>query len=445
MKKSNEPRLLNDFIYKGLRKRIILATVIISLVLASIVYLTNFKQIDDSIADIALDRTERFSLVFTNLLNDPENLDPQAIHNAIIRFSNTRSQNQLGKFIHIVIFDTLGNPITQISKADTDVVKEITKISDENKDKLKSISTAYLQSFKIKNHHHEYIQVPLWNASGKKAAVVEGVFRISDNAINTIWKKTFLTIAFAVGIVLITGLILYPVITQLTKRLAGYSDALLTSNLETIKVLGSAIAKRDSDTDAHNYRVTIYAIHLAKESGLDPLKIQSLIKGSFLHDVGKIGIRDNVLLKPGRLDKAEFDIMKTHVNHGNDIISGADWLSDATCVVLSHHEKFDGSGYPQGLKGNDIPIEARIFAIVDVFDALTSKRPYKEPFSYEKTLEILEESKGSHFDPELLTTFLGISKSLYEKYTGRDDDNLKDDLSDLVTIYFSSGLATLRY
>lgn len=164
-----------------------------------------------------------------------------------------------------------------------------------------------------------------------------------------------------------------------------------------------------------------------------------------MHDVGKIGIRDNVLLKPGRLDNDEFDIMKTHVNHGNEIIAGAKWLSDAAGVVFCHHEKYDGSGYPEGLKGNDIPIEARIFAIIDVFDALTSKRPYKEPFSYERTLEIMEESKGSHFDPALLTTFLGISKTLYDKYSGRDDDMLKHELNELVTVYFNSGMATLHY
>ncbi|VAX01131.1 Response regulator [hydrothermal vent metagenome] len=313
---------MSDFVYKGLRKRIIIATVIISVVLASIVYLTNYRQIDTSVADIARDRAERFNLVFDNLLNDPANLDPDAIRNALIKFSNTHTQNHIGEFIYVTIFDKNANAITQMAEADAEAMIEITEISKSNNDRLKSTTTTYLQSFQIDNRYHVYIQVPLWNSSGNISAIVEGIFRVSDEAINTIWTKTFLTILFAIGIVMITAIILYPVITRLTKRLARYSDALLTSNLETIKVLGSAIAKRDNDTDAHNSRVTIYAILLAKEINLDPLKIQSLIKGAFLHDVGKIGIRDNVLLKPGRLDNDEFDIMKTHVNHGNEIIAG---------------------------------------------------------------------------------------------------------------------------
>ena len=117
--------------------------------------------------------------------------------------------------------------------------------------------------------------------------------------------------------------------------------------------------------------------------------IRILIKGAFLHDVGKIGIRDNILLKPGRLDEEEFEEMKRHVNHGLDIISKSAWLNEASAVVGSHHEKYEGNGYPAGLKGEAIPVLARIFAIADVFDALTSHRPYKKPLSYEETIDIL--------------------------------------------------------
>ena len=443
--KPEKSRSLREFVYKGLRKRIMLATVLIAAVLSIIVYLNNYRQIDENVESIALDRTERFNLIFIDLLKDPENLNNDAIHNALVRFSNIRSQNSLGEFVHVEIFDTMGQSVTLSSLAEPEALVTIKEISKANQDKLKTVTTTYLENFKIDGRYHIYLQIPLWNAKGNVAAVAEGVFRVSDEAISTIWKKSLLTMLLVIGIVLITSFILYPVITRLTNRLANYSEDLLESNLETIRVLGSAIAKRDSDTDAHNYRVTIYAIYLAKEIGLDGLTIQSLIKGSFLHDVGKIGIRDNILLKPGKLDEDEFDVMKTHVNHGNEIIAGARWLNDASGVVFAHHEKFDGSGYPSGLKGLDIPVEARIFAIVDVFDALTSKRPYKEPFSYEKTVQILEESKGSHFDPDLLAAFLRIANNLYEKYCGREDDNLKQELVELIAEYFSSGLETLRY
>lgn len=171
---------------------------------------------------------------------------------------------------------------------------------------------------------------------------------------------------------------------------------------------------------------------------MNPHEIQGLIKGAFLHDVGKIGVRDNILLKPGKLDHDEFEIMKTHVPHGMDIVKRSTWLKDATDVVGYHHEKFDGNGYYEGLNGTQIPIVARIFAIADVFDALTSKRPYKEPFSFQKTMEILEESSGTHFDPDLLDAFNKIAKGLYDNFSGREDDTLKDTLKEITRSYFSS-------
>jgi HD-GYP domain-containing protein (c-di-GMP phosphodiesterase class II) len=193
-------------------------------------------------------------------------------------------------------------------------------------------------------------------------------------------------------------------------------------------VLGSAIAKRDNDTDIHNYRVTIYSIRIAEEMNLDYDEIRTLIKGAFLHDVGKIGISDAILLKPSNLTPGEFEVMKLHVRHGIDIVSRSDWLRDAGLVVGNHHEKYDGTGYLAGSKSDEIPRVARIFAVADVFDALTSKRPYKEAYPYEKTMEILEKSRGSHFDPEILDVFIRIAPSLYEAYANRDDDKPRSDL-----------------
>jgi HD-GYP domain-containing protein (c-di-GMP phosphodiesterase class II) len=162
-----------------------------------------------------------------------------------------------------------------------------------------------------------------------------------------------------------------------------------------------------------------------------------VIKGSFLHDVGKIAISDNILLKPGKLSHEEFEIMKTHIQHGVDIIESYDWLKDAAIVVQYHHEKFNGGGYGVGLKGYDIPIGARIFAIVDVFDALTSKRPYKEPVSFEETMRILNEGKGTHFDPDVLEAFNKIAWPLYSEISNTDDSALEGILNKLIDKYFS--------
>ena len=170
------------------------------------------------------------------------------------------------------------------------------------------------------------------------------------------------------------------------------------------------------------------------------LTIQGLIKGAFLHDVGKIAIRDAVLLKPGRLDEQEFEHMKTHVLHGTEIVNRSSWLTDAQDVVEFHHEKFDGSGYDAGLEGEAIPIVARIFAIADVFDALTSRRPYKEPFSFEQAVEILEEGRASHFDPDLLDAFLNIARAQYDHLAARDEETPREELGEILRQYFSGGL-----
>ena len=135
--------------------------------------------------------------------------------------------------------------------------------------------------------------------------------------------------------------------------------------------------------------------------------------------------------------------MKTHVDHGLEITDRASWLKDAQSVVGGHHEKFDGAGYPAGLQGEHIPLAARIFAITDVFDALTSRRPYKEPMSFEESMQILDSGRGSHFDPELVDTFRNIARSLYDTYSGKDDQLPKDRLEAMTQDYFKGQVTDL--
>jgi HD-GYP domain-containing protein (c-di-GMP phosphodiesterase class II) len=248
---------------------------------------------------------------------------------------------------------------------------------------------------------------------------------------------------YVVGLIIATTLVIYPIIGRLLGRLSRQTVKLLDSNLEILNVLGGAIAKRDSDTDAHNYRVSVYSVCLAEAVNVPRDQIQSLIKGALLHDVGKLGIRDNILLKPGKLTEDEFSVMKTHVEHGMEITDRASWLKDAQAVVGGHHEKYDGAGYPAGLKGEAIPITARIFAITDVFDALTSRRPYKEPLPYDETMQIMKSGRNSHFDPKLLDAFFAIARDLYDTYSGKDDHKPRERLAAMTDEYFKRNIADL--
>jgi len=265
----------------------------------------------------------------------------------------------------------------------------------------------------------------------------EGIYKISEQQMNALFERIITAVAQVVAVVIAVTFLLYPIIIALNRDVIKSNRDLLTANIDMLRVLGEAIAKRDSDTNSHNFRVTIYAITLARGIGLNRKQSQALIKGAFLHDIGKIGIRDNILLKPDKLDDEEFRIMNQHVPYGVEIIKNSHWLNDARDVVEYHHEKYDGSGYLQGLSREDIPLVARIFAIVDVFDALTSRRPYKEPFSLQKSLQIMQKGAARHFDPVLLAAFENIANDLYLQYSGIEDEKfLRQRLDNLISRYF---------
>ncbi len=179
------------------------------------------------------------------------------------------------------------------------------------------------------------------------------------------------------------------------------------AQVDIIHKLVTAAEFRDNETGEHIKRMSNYAGTIAKKMGLSEEDVQILILAAPLHDIGKIGISDNILLKPGKLNAKEFDEMKRHPVIGAEILTGEHPLIvSGREIALSHHEKWDGSGYPYGLAGKDIPIFGRICALADVFDALTSSRPYKKAWSMEKALAFISANSGSHFDPEIVTAFL---------------------------------------
>jgi len=237
--------------------------------------------------------------------------------------------------------------------------------------------------------------------------------------------------------VLLTGAVLYPVLLRLHAQDQRRQREVLESHIAMMEALGRAIARCDSDSDSHNFRVAWIAATLAEAVGLHGTRMQELIVGSFLHDVGKIGVPDHILLKPGPLSEEEMRIMRTHVGIGEDIVSGAGWLGGGQAVVAGHHEKWDGSGYPRGLKGTDIPLVARIFAIADVFDNLCSRRPYKEPLPLDAALQELRNGAGRHFDPHLVQVFEELASSIYRTITESSEEQLRELLERMVRKHFA--------
>ncbi len=213
---------------------------------------------------------------------------------------------------------------------------------------------------------------------------------------------------------------------------------LLDQNVRTAQMLGHAVALRDHDTGAHNMRVAFYAGLLGEALEFDRLTIQGLMKGAFLHDVGKIAIPDSILLKPGRLTDEEFAEMRRHPGLGAQLLEDLSWFEDAVPVVRHHHERFNGTGYPDGLGGSNIPVVARAFAIIDVFDALVSDRPYKQAFPLDKAVALLGAGAGTQFDTGLVSVFVRIAPPLHEKVSGQAPMEVQPHLEDLRRRHFGA-------
>ncbi|MBK5942154.1 response regulator [Halochromatium roseum] len=205
-----------------------------------------------------------------------------------------------------------------------------------------------------------------------------------------------------------TQLALYDQNRILDIKVREQTAQLHETRLAIIRRLGRAAEYKDNETGLHVIRMSHYAAIIGRAIGMDERNVDLLLNAAPMHDVGKIGIPDSILQKPGKLTPEEWDVMRTHAQIGADIIgdaSDSELLKMARVVALTHHEKWDGSGYPNGLAGEQIPQVGRIVAIADVFDALTSVRPYKPAWPVERALELFRDSQGSHFDPDLVPVF----------------------------------------
>lgn len=208
----------------------------------------------------------------------------------------------------------------------------------------------------------------------------------------------------------ITRLNRYKKLLQERTRLQEAHEQLLAAYEATIASLSHAMDLRDHETEGHSQRVAELTVKLAQALGMSEGQIVHLRRGALLHDLGKIGIPDSILHKPGRLTEEEWIIMRRHPQFAHDILSPIEYLHPALEIPYSHHEKWDGTGYPHGLKGEQIPLAARLFAVIDVWDALTSDRSYRPAWSSEAAQNYIHEQAGQHFDPQVVDLFFKIIK-----------------------------------
>jgi len=202
--------------------------------------------------------------------------------------------------------------------------------------------------------------------------------------------------------------------TLVERKAAKLQDALISlkeAHLDSVMALTGAIDAKDPFTRGHSSRVRRMSLEMGLETGFKEQRLEALIFGAILHDIGMIGIRDEIIRKQGPLTPQEYEHIREHPSIGAKILEGINFFTDKILMIRNHHERFDGSGYPDGLMGEAIPLEVRIISVADAFDAMTSKRPYREAMSHEDALKELKRFRGKQFDPEILEVFL--SKRIY--------------------------------
>ena len=203
-------------------------------------------------------------------------------------------------------------------------------------------------------------------------------------------------------------------VEERTKQLEKARHRIEMTYDETLEALGAALDLRDNESAGHSRRVTLYCLEMAKGLGCSEEQLKQIARGAYLHDIGKIGTPDAILLKPGKLTEEEKAIMETHVRIGYNLVSRIAFLTAAAEIVLTHQERYDGTGYPQGLIGKEIPLGARIFAVADTLDAMTSDRPYRRALPSSAAREEIIRESGQQFDPEVVQVFRSLPEEVWE-------------------------------
>lgn len=405
--------------------RLFIGWLLISFVTGSGIFLIESRRVDEAIIALAASSSQQFPSETVETRNPPPS-QMASLHLIAARFVKDNYVLIKGYDREGAMLFDVENPVYSAIGAELSAYPF--DFPRDNQSHFKKIS--------IDGKTLVQLQRPLKSPDGAISGHFEAVFVITANDLTRLNQDLNRFVVTALLCVLCTTLLLYPIIVSLNRKLIRFSDKVIKGNLEIVTVLGAAIAERDSDTGDHNYRVTLYAIRLAEILGIEKVDMRALILGAFLHDVGKIGIRDNILLKPSTLSDEEIAIMHTHVQLGVGIIQTSEWLQAARDVIECHHERFDGSGYLKGLRGENIPLVARIFCVVDVFDALTSKRPYKDAWPVEDAVSILRRDSGSHFDPTLVAIFSPIAADLYRQYGLASETELNTALRQLVKRHY---------
>ncbi len=323
---------LRTFVKRVLVFRIAIATAIIAAAVAVAAYAGQQVLLTREVADLGRRGVATLVERVRNVM-DRERTDAVSALREVLARGAQPVVYRAGRFVLVQVYDHSSTVLAEGAVGDQAGRDQVRTFMVSQAVAFPGVDEDHVRTVRLDGGLFVYTVIPVVDRGGSVVAFARGMFAVSPEVAAQMRAAVLRNVLLAVAIVVAVAALLFPVILHLMRRLADYSTHLLEANLETLSVLGSAIAKRDSDTDAHNYRVSLYAARIGQAMGLGRTEMQTLIKGSFLHDVGKIGIPDAILLKPGRLDENEFTVMQSHVEKGVDIVQRSSWLRDGIAVA----------------------------------------------------------------------------------------------------------------
>ena len=413
-------------IHRAIFLHLFWAWLLVSLVGGGLLFYLEIKRVDSSIIALAVNEADSFSSQTPSLTDQISLFDIEGWRNRALSIAQEY-------FVIITLYNRSGEQLTEVVNPR---YADIEQTMRQHYHQFPLDGRRHFEKMSVDGKVVVQILMPIAREHISIDGYLAGTFVVDQATIERLNSNLVRSVINILLAIILTTVALYPIIVSLNKDVINFSAQLLHANLEMAAALGAAVAIRDSKTNTHNYRVTLYAIHLGETVGLAPEEMRRLILGAFLHDIGKIGISDTILLKPGPLEVEECIIMRTHVELGLQIIRTSKWLSAGQEVVASQHEMFNGNGYPRGLFGAEIPLIARIFSIVDVFDALSSDRPYKKALPLPNCLDFLNKEAGGHFEPELVDRFTEIAPDIYTRLLTMDEPAMMDWLGKKSLFYF---------
>jgi len=413
-------------IHLRLIKRVFFAWLLALIIGLAAVITLEYKNVGHFLLESGVKESRPFALLLNSYLENPG--DEQKVE--LKKMAGTALEQ--GSFILVNLLDSSKQPLFSVSRAPAEtagaafVDKGMTVIPREQADGGWIIA-----------HKRVYskVAIPIFESDDNLSGYVSGIYLVSLKESQHIISRFILSMVICLVGVTVCALLCYFGFLFMNNHLIRSIGELNKTNIFLLKKIGAALAKSDCSEVSHSARALIYAMKLAEKTKLPLDQRRTLIHGAFLHDIGMLPISHASLLKEDELDEAASKEIARHPKEGAALIKKFRWLRNAEQVVRYHHEKYDGNGYPDGVKHEKIPMVARIFSIADAFDALTSQRPYRPPVSLEESLAILEQETGLQFDPVLLSAFLEIAPGLHESVTSYSPKELENEVDNLLKKY----------